>query len=129
MGWSSTTKSLTSLKSRDLAVEVGLDIDLDVGDQPLDLVGADRPFVTSFLDAEADLLAVERDPRTILFDDLQRRFFDFLPRRKPPVAAQALPAAADLKFLAAAGVDDLGLALAAEGTFHVSGQQSAVRCQ
>src|SRR5262249_445468 len=95
-------------------------VGFDFADDPLDLLLAHRALVTRLLESRTDLLAVERHPRAVLLDDLERRLFDLLVGREPPTAfpVQTFPPTPDHKLFAGARVDDFCFGLAAERTEH-----------
>src|ERR1700733_12389084 len=105
---------------RNLAVEVLINVRLDVANDRLDLTFAHRPLVACLFQAGPNLLAIERYAGAILLDDLERRLFDFLVRRESSLANQAFAAASDDEVLARAGVDDFRLPVATKWAHHVS---------
>src|SRR5690606_8605306 len=102
----------------DFPLEILVNVRLDLADDPLDVVGADRPFVARLLQPRADLLPVERHARPVFLDHLQRRFFDLFVGRVPPAAFQTLATPADYELLTAARVHNLGFPVTAEWTHH-----------
>jgi hypothetical protein len=96
-----------------------LHVVFNLADDDFDFLGAHRPFVASFFQAAADLLGVKWLPRMVLFNDLEKRFFDLLDRGNPAFAPLAETSAADRKSsLMEPGIDDGEVPRAAKRTFH-----------
>src|SRR5262249_47988824 len=102
----------------DFALEVLVEVDFDVGNDPFDRFLADRTLPARFVAAIAVFGPVEGDAGAVFFDDFQGRFFDFFIRCEPPFTLQTLPAATNDELLTPAGVDDFRLVVPAKWTHH-----------
>src|SRR5579872_6396735 len=109
----------TDVTRGDLAVEVLIDVRLDVANNGLNLTFAHGPLVARLFAAGTNLLAVERNPGSVFVDDLEGRLLDLFVGGEPALANQAFPAAADHEVLARAGIDHLRFPVAAERAHHM----------
>ena len=86
---------LADVAAFDLGLQVLLQLVLDRRDDRLDLLGADGALPAGLLQADLDLVAVERLAGAVLLDDLDRRWLDALVGGETLAAARTLPPPAD----------------------------------
>src|SRR5262249_18749747 len=100
---------------------VGPNLTFDLLDNGIDLFGADGPFVARLLQSSAELSRIERLPRFVLLDYLERHFFNNFYRPHPALTMCTTAPPTDRKTArVAARINYLESTLAAKGTFHKS---------
>src|ERR1043166_6792873 len=110
---------LADLRRRALPLRRLLHVLLDGVDDAVELRGRDGPFLAGAQQPGHHLVAVERLAPPVLLDDHVGDFVNALVGREPPLALQALAAAANRVALARlARVNDLVFKVTAEGASH-----------
>src|SRR5205807_839208 len=110
---------LPELLARDLLLGAIVELRLDLANDVVDRLDADRPLLARFQNRGAELLAVEGLAPAVPLDDVRQDILDVLVGRVPPVALEALtPAPDELALAPDPRVDDPILRVTAKRAFH-----------